>query len=344
MLIEVNSPATFPLGLVKVGDQATGLKSCLLGLTVQHPPIQLFAQTHASQYLVSGPRADVAYDYGLHFLNHYRLNGQAEVEIELAIPSLVGLGSELLLGLSMAKALTWLHGWPAEKRQTLAYVAGLPPLAPHQALELWGFDQGGLLLIDLARPAAAELPAVIRRQEIEHTEKEAWAFVFYFPDDTADLSETLEAEQWAALEQAGPYLSEDTGQLLQNELWPAVEQDDINRFGRALLALQQWNEAALAQAGFPQQLSPAHQAVLELMADHGAVAWGKNLTGHSLYGLIKGGQPSRELRTILRHHVGFFGGRVMATITANQGARELITDSQLMGSRVRSIRLNPPRR
>ena len=347
MLIEVGSPATLPLGLVKF-DDPSGSKTCLLGLTVQHPPIQLFAQQHPNRLLITGPRADVGYDYAQRFLNHHQLKQQAEVEIEHAIPSLVGLGSETMLALSIAKALAWVHDLPPEKRDKTALAQTLElGTGPRQALEIWGFERGGLLLIEVDPATETGLPSLLQRQEIKHKEREAWAFVFYFPGDTDEIPETWESDRWTALLQATAYLSPETGRLVRKDLWPAAEQDDLDAFGKSLLALHHLNEealakATLAKAGALPAPNPEHQAIFDLMRNSGAVAWGQNLTGLSLYGLIKGGQASRDLRTQLRKHIGYFGGTIMATITDNNGAGEAVQDRRLDEGRMKPLRLNIP--
>jgi predicted sugar kinase len=322
MLIEIAAPASLPLGLVRFED-----KTCLLGLTVQHPPVNLFAGSH-SKLQISGPRADKGHEQAVRFLDNLRLKPQAQVEIEYAVPMFVGLGSEASLGLSIAKALAWIHNLPAEQQNMPVWAQALG-LGPSQGLEYWGFDQGGLLLVDAEPKVAGQMPGLLRRREIEHTEKEAWSLVFYFPNVPDETPETLEADRLTALLQAAPHLSKNSGRLVDEKLWPAVASDDIELFGQTLLALQQMNEAALTRAGTPLEISTDDQAILDLMRASGAVAWGQNLTGLSFYGLVKGGQASRELRKKVRAHVGFFGGIVLATITDNRGVGEAVRDENL---------------
>jgi predicted sugar kinase len=337
MLIEVGAPAMLPLGLVKFETEVQS-KICLLGLTVKHPPVQIFAQAH-STLQISGPRADLAYQQAHRFLQHYHLKPQGEVEIEYTIPNLVGLGSEASQGLALAKALAWVHDLPSEAQHSADFAQVLQ-LEPRQALEVRGFEQGGLLLLDLTAPPEQGLPPLVRRLEIEHSEKEAWAFVFYFPDDTSTVPETLETEQWANLLQASSHLSSETGQLVDEKLWPAVANDDFETFAQSLLRLHQLNEAALGKAGHTRVVKAEDQAVLEVMRENGAVAWGQNLSGYSFYGLIKGGQASRDLRKKLRDHIGFFGGTILATITDNRGAAEAIKNKSLDDDKLSPIRVN----
>jgi hypothetical protein len=60
--------------------------------------------------MVSGARADLARRQAEHFFRHHHLPAQAEIEIELAIPQYMGLGSAAMLGLTVARALATLHG------------------------------------------------------------------------------------------------------------------------------------------------------------------------------------------------------------------------------------------
>lgn len=322
MFIEINSPASLPLGLVRL-DSETGPKTCLLGVTLQHPPVNLFVQAHPGGLQVSGARADVAYTQAARFLSHQNLPQRAEVQIELAIPSLVGLGSEAMLGLSQAQALAWLHHLPLDNTPVLAQAVGL---RSQDALEVWGYDRGGLLLVEVG--AGETFAPPIRRYQIAHSEQEAWAFVLVLPRVPADTPDTLEADRLRALLDAAPHLSAGTGRLVA-ELEPALANNDLAAFGRSLMAIQALNDEALAEAGVPPTFSPDEQAVLDIICQHGAVAWGRSATGLTLYGLVKGARASIDLRHKLRQHLGIFGGRPMAAITANTGASYVVKDYDL---------------
>lgn len=337
MLIEVGSPASLPLGLVKFNNGQV----CLLGLTVQHPPVQLFAQAHP-KLQITGARADMAHQRAVRFLQHNRLPQQAEVEIELSIPALAGLGSDTLLGLSMARALSWVHNLPDDRRTTPKFAQALG-LSAQQALEIYSFDTGGLLLIDTQPQAGSQLPPLLRRAEISHKEKEAWAFVFYLPNIPAGTPPTLEADRMANLLQAAPHLSAETGALVNDQLWPAVENNNFETFGRSLHRLHQLNLQALEKAGAPLTHSAEEAAILEVMQANGAIAWGQNLTGLLFYGLTHGARPSQILRQKLRQQVGFFGGIIMATITANAGAAEAVKQENLADNKMTPLRIKPPK-
>jgi predicted sugar kinase len=311
------------------------LKSCLLGLTLQHPPVNLFVQAHDG-LKITGARANIAFRQTRTFLQYHGLERQAEVEIELAIPAYVGLNSEVMLGLSMAKALAWLNDLPYENSDLpqLAHAVGL---APRHALAARGFEQGGLLLVETESESGA-VPAVLRRREISHEERDAWAIVFYFPRIPENTPEHLGEEQLRSLLRAAPHLSRQSGDLATGDLWQAVVNDDIGAFGETLLELQRMNHAALASAGRPWELASDEQDIIDLMRDSGAQAWGRCLNGLGIWGLIRGGDASRALRKTVRDRVGIFGGIVMATITDNKGAQHVIRDENLDDNKMTPIR------
>jgi predicted sugar kinase len=311
MFIDLTSPASLPLGLVRT---ATGVG--LLGLTLKYPQTQLTAQKRGASLVVTGPRAPVAHDYASRFIARHRLDAQLEIAVEWAIANYMGLSSEPMLALSAARALAWLNDLPTDGTPALAQAIGL---GPEHALALWGFHQGGALLVGLENEGDMP-PPILRRARIEHDEDHVWALVFHFPHVPDEISATYETDQMLALRRAAPYLSAETGQVFENQLWPAIERNDIATFAQAVMRVDELNREALAQAGTPNLIGSEAQDVLNVMRDNGAVAWGQCLTGLGLFGLVHGTETSQKLRHVLRGHVGHFGGTQIAAIVDNAGA------------------------
>jgi predicted sugar kinase len=315
MHIELVSPACFFLGCAPFEGQL-----CQLGIALQHPPIQLLARP-APQLSVTGGRADLAARQATGFYGHYSadLKGErayAEIEIELAIPSLMGLGSEGMLGLSVGHALARLHGLPEADLVAMAQAVGLGQEA---VLEAQAFTRGGLLAVDQGGSLQKHLSIVHSRQDDD------WVFVLVLPRPPAGAADTFEAERRRELERL-------VGRSQQVEraagrLWAAAERGDIAAFGSALMELGELNWAALAQASQDINLSAGESAILDEMRAGGAVAWGRATAGFGLYGLVKGADASRDLRRALAQRLGFFGGTVMATICDNQGARCVVRNA-----------------
>jgi len=317
MLIEIGAPSVLPFGLVRLEE-----KTCLMGITLQHPPVHLSAKAYAG-YKITGARGDIGYDYATKFLNYHQLAHQAEVEIELAIPAFVGLGSEAILGLSVAQSLSQLNDLTSEKSDPVALAKAID-LKPQNALEFWGFDQGGLLLVE-TESTSGEYPAIIRRQEIQHENKDDWAFVLHFSKISSDTPRTLESQRLDDMLKAAPHLGSESGEI-GDDLWSAVGDDDLVEFAKALDKLSKSNTEAQAAAGINAPISPEEQKILDVMLENGALTCGRSATGFALYALVKGSSATVSLRHALREHVGYYGGTAMATITDNQGAQVVVKD------------------
>ncbi len=318
MLIEIGAPAVLPFGVLQLEN-----KTCMLGITVQHPPVHLSAKAY-SGYKITGARGDLGYAYATKFLDYHQLKHQGEVEIELAIPAYLGLGSETILGLSVAQALAQLNDLMHEKNNSLA-LANAINLKSQNSLELWGFDRGGLLLVNLNSPAWEET-SIIRRQEIEHDDKDAWAFVLYFPRISSSTPKTLETQRLENLIRASTQMSEVSSRKVMEAIWLAVTDHNLENFAQALREFLNLNNQALTSAGIPIPISQEDQAILDVMLENGALTCGRSATGLSLYALVKGSSATVTLRHALRNHVGHHGGTAMATITDNHGARVAIKE------------------
>lgn len=334
MLIEIGTPAMLPLGLVKV-RQTEGDKLCLLGLTVQHPPVNLFVQQHPSRLDITGARADVGYEAANRFFAQQHKPARAQVEIETTIPLFMGLESTPLMKLAMVQGLSWLCDLPHERSEAESY-AQLLGLTAQDGLALAGFQQGGLLLVDM------DSGEVVQRLAITHEQdKEAWALVLFFPRTPKDIDPNFEAAQYAALRQVAPFVSEKTGDLVMRDMKKAVQLRDEVAFGQALMLLQQMTHEAMAQTGRLVALSAEEQGVVEAIRSSGGIAWGRSVTGLAMFGLVKGAEASRQLRAALMKQVGYFGGLVMATITDNEGSRFVVKKEDLNNNKLPPVRMRP---
>jgi predicted sugar kinase len=268
-------------------------------------------------------------------LAHHGKPVRAQVEIETTIPAYMGLESNTLMRLATVQGLSWLHDLPHERSEAAAY-GDLLGLEAREGLALAGFQQGGLLLVDTATPT------VEQRLTITHErEKDAWSVVLFFPRVPADISPTFEDEQYAALRQAAAHLSVKSGELVTGDLKKALQLNDQVAFGQAIMLLQQMNAQAMAQTGRLLELRADEQGVVEVMRHHGAVAWGRSATGLAMFGIVKGSDASRRLRSAIMKEVGYFGGLVIATIADNDGSRFAVKKEDLNANKLSSVRVRP---
>jgi predicted sugar kinase len=138
----------------------------------------------------------------------------------------------------------------------------------------------------------------------------------------------------AALSEASVHLSADSGRLIQHDLAQALAQKDIAAFGWVLMQLQEMNREALAAVNCAPEISESQENLFALMQENGALAWGQTLAGFGHYALVHGGPASRVLRKKITDHVGYSGGIVMATITANHGSQAVLVHQDGRKSRL----------
>jgi predicted sugar kinase len=291
MRINLICPSLLHLGFLPANDGAL----CELGITLQHPQIQLAARP-ATTLGVSGPRADVALATAQKFLHKHHLSAHGDIEIELAIPAHMGLGSDSMLTASIKNVFTLWHDVRTSFRVTLAEHA---------------FAQGGLLLTN-------DEGLVQKRVTLAHpNDDDAWVFVMVLPKEPDDFAETFETQQLHKLRNALPYLPSTN----QSALFDAIARNDFGAFAEALSAIHAANIAALEANASPINLTDKDTDILNFMRAHGAAFTWRAITGLALVGLIKGAQPSRALRKALTEKLGYFGPLVMASICDNHGAK-----------------------
>jgi len=310
MIVEIGAPSVLSFGLIKA-HTAAGPRILQLVLSIQHPPVHL-SMAKRDGLSVTGPRAHVADGYARRFLSHHGITSGAIIEIELAIPSLVGLRSDAMLGLSVARGLANLYGLEVAAL-ALARAIGLDDA---QAGGIWAFEKGGLLLLD-THSGFMDETCISVRLEIAHPEKDAWAFILYFPYPPENTPEEYEALTLQTLLDSGR--DERLPEVDMDVFVRAVREDRFEDFAAILMDIQQANQVRLAETA-PFEPPAGREALFRIMEAGGAVAWGQTPGGFSFWGLVKGGNASRRIRKALQDHVGFFGGRVMATILDNRGA------------------------
>jgi predicted sugar kinase len=311
--IEVTVPGALPLGLVRLEPEGS---LALMGTSLKHVIVQLAARL-AGTLDVTGGRAPLALAYAERFTAFHGLPAGAQIEVEWAIPAGLGLGSDAALGLAVGRALAELHNRPHDPA-SLAQALGL---GPEHALELASYDPGGIFMCRVPDVAGEVARPPLARFGLHHPRVQAWAFAMFHPLTPAGMPAALERDRWAALLEAGKHLSPETGRLAVSELWPALENDDIERFGGALHEIHGLNQVALERAGYAPALTDTDEAILRTLRANGAFAWGRSLTGLAYYGLVRGDTAAANMKKKLLALMGHYNGTTMSTSIHNDGAR-----------------------
>ncbi|WP_129673624.1 hypothetical protein [Candidatus Chloroploca sp. Khr17] len=302
--------ALLPFGVAKVVHQAQPVP-CLVGLSLQHPPVHLVAQP-CNGLRVTGARADAALRYAEAFLRFYALPARVELQVELAVPVGQGLGADAALALTVAQAVARFYALPDDDRVELATAVGLDAT---DALAIYGARHGGLLGVEVASRMAG-LPALVRQQPITHPERQAWVFVLVLPRLAPGASVPDERTLLAQIARVAASIEdpEEAGE----QLFAAAAADDLNTFARSLQSITTQTRETLEKNAIVPMLTTEDKNVLDFMRSHGTIAQGRCLTGNAWWGLIAGASASQVLRAQLRRYPGLAGGMVMAAIASKR--------------------------
>lgn len=298
---EITSPCCLPLGAV----QADG-KPALLGISLQYPPINLVVKP-LNELSVTGARAPIARAQAQSWFDYHHLPPKAEIEIELAIPAHMGLGSEAMLGMSVGHGLADLGGLKdlrglEEKREAVG-------LGSEWALETWCASQGGLQVVGTDGLS-------IKRHAPKHDDGNAWVFVIHLPRALAETPASFESTQRLALIKAAHEVKSDLAPL-----WAAVANDDVATFAKELMLIQEGTTEALNKIGAPVVITEEAHRMLAAIRLSGGLAWGQSFGGLAVWGLVKGASASQEARVKMRRVMGYEGGTVTAAVTDNVGVK-----------------------
>ncbi|PDV97281.1 hypothetical protein [Candidatus Chloroploca asiatica] len=314
MKTSVVGSALLPFGVAKVAHQAQPVP-CLVGLSLQHPPVHLIAQP-CNGLLVTGARADAALRYAEAFLRFYALPAQVELQVELAVPLGQGLGSDAALALTVAQTLAQFYALPADNLPSLAAAVGLDTT---DALAIYGAMHGGLLGVEVAlgdEPRPSGLPVLVRQQPIAHPERHAWVFVLVLPRLAPGAA--LPDERGLLAQIARVSASSEDPEETGEQLFAAAAADDLATFARSLQSIESQTRQVLEQNQIVPALTTDDKNVLDFMRSHGTIAQGRCLTGNAWWGLIGGASASQVLRAQLRRYPGLAGGMVMAAIASKR--------------------------
>jgi predicted sugar kinase len=304
-----------PLGLVRF-ERAGGSDLAYLGVSLRHVMVELTARRAATPDITGG-RAPIALAFAERFNAFHGIPLSAEVQVEWAIATRLGLGSDGALALAVARALAELHDLPHDS----ASLARALSLGPQSALEVNAYAPSGIFLCRVPDSGDDVAASPLSHYVLPHRHANAWAFAMFHPLAPEGTPPSLEADRILELLGAAPYLSAETGRIATTELWPALEGDDIARFGRALREIQSLNHQALTLAGQPVSFTPVEQSIQDTFQNQGAHAWGRSPTGLAMYGLVQGETAAAEMKKKLLALMGHYNGTTMSTAIDTEGAR-----------------------
>ncbi|NOT83194.1 MAG: GHMP kinase [Methylococcaceae bacterium] len=226
--------------------------------------------TKAPQRSISGPLASRADTCLTLFSAAFKVSDKLNIIIETAIPEHIGLGSGTQLSLAIGSALNAYYDLGLSVRD----IAAVMDRGLRSGIGIGVFEQGGLV-VDGGRGENTVTPPVVAHLDIP----EAWRFILVFDQRGQGLHGQLEVQAFKAL----PAFSEQEAArlcyLLLMQGLPAVAENNLPQFGEVITQLQRsvGEHFAAVQGGV--FTSPEVDAVMQWLAQQGAVAIGQTSWG-----------------------------------------------------------------
>lgn len=282
-----------------------------MGAAVPVPSLLLEASP-AAQLSASGPSAERVLEFAQRFCRRYPATVGARLHVHREIPPHAGLGSGTQLALATGRALAELSGLALDT----AAIAAAVGRGRRSAVGSWTFAAGGFVLeggrregSDAAAPLLTHLPM-----------PERWRCVLALPAGDPGVSGDAEVGAFARLPLPSAHDVEHVAHLVLMAILPALVEEDIAGFGRALTEVQcitgHW--FAEAQGGaFAPGLSAA---LVRAFTEWGAPGVGQSSWGPAVYAIVGDDAAAQSLAAHARSLVGE-GGRMWVTPFSREGAR-----------------------
>ena len=198
-----------------------------VGVMLQQPSLKLFFSA-SSSFEVVGKLSNRV----LAFVHHWtQWHGQSElppcrIEVESVPREHVGLGVGTQLGLSVASGLNRFVGRPEPPLTELVQSVGR---GARSAVGSYGFSLGGLV-VDAGKMAAEQISPLESRLPIPPS----WRWVLICPPQGSGLSGKREGQAFEQLQPVPEAVSERLKNEIEEEILPAVREDQFERFAQAV--------------------------------------------------------------------------------------------------------------
>lgn len=314
MRVSVSTGTRLHLGFTNLsGDLGRCFGS--IGVALDRPSTTVVVE-ECDEFEVRGGDREQLRAYARRFAEHFGVEPRVSIDVRERIPEHVGLSSGTQLALGVGAGLAAICGIDADIRE----VARALGRGRRSGIGITAFQGGGLVIDAGARlqPAGGDaVPTVVWRRDFPA----AWCFVVAIPGEGRGLSGQSEEGVFEALVPS-VRISEEVCRLTQLVLMPALVEQDIEEFGRALTAIDRKTGAYFAGVQGGVYAGGETDETVDTMLRAGVAGAGQSSWGPAVYGLVHenaAGRVEAEVRAQLA--AGGAGGRVFVAHGRNTRAR-----------------------
>jgi len=273
--VSAHAPARLHLGFLDPSG-SRGRRFCSVGLTLEGLGVSLTAE-QASTFSVSGPQAARVGALAQTLRAKFNLPGDCRIVVQGAIPEHVGLGSGTQLAIAVGVALAGLYRLDLPARA----VAALFQRGQRSGIGVGAFEQGGFL-VDGGKDTGAEPPPIVSRLEFPAD----WRIVLLLDPVVQGLHGETEIAAFQALPEFPESGSAHLWRLMFAEALPALAEQDLDTFGRAIGELQRVIGDYFAPAQGGRFSSPRVAEAMAWMESQGIAGIGQSSWGPTGFAIV----------------------------------------------------------
>lgn len=282
--IAVRSPARLHLGFLDLnGSKRRRFGS--VGLTLDGLGVSLNAE-RADSLSASGPQAPRAEAFARQLQQRFQIAPDCRLVVHEAIPEHVGLGSGTQLAIAVGVALSRLYRLDLEVRE----IAELYERGQRSGIGIGAFEQGGFL-VDGGRGAREQPPPLVSRLAFP----EQWRVLLIFDRTGQGLHGAEEIEAFRSLPEFPEDLSAYLCRLMLMRALPALQEQDLDSFGRAIGELQRVTGDYFAPAQGGRFTSPHVAEVLACLESQGIAGIGQSSWGPTGFAIVESVERAEAL-------------------------------------------------
>jgi predicted sugar kinase len=270
----------------------------------------------SEEFQISGACAHIGQKYYLEYQNIVKTSVTGSIEIELATPRFMGLGSELLIGLTIEQGLYWLNNKHVIGNQNWSKNRSYNAV---DSLTTYSFQYGGINITNLNTHKSC-VPELIYRSEMNENQQDKKMFVSLFlPRVNSTISDDFEEERILNFLSTLSSVKSLSNFLDGNNLIQALLDNDFGKFASQLMKIIYQNYQASISSGKGIPYSEEEKMIFNEMKANGALAYGRSATGLGLFSISLGEDTSNEITSAIRKKTGFNRGTTLNTMIENQG-------------------------
>ncbi|MDH5816432.1 MAG: GHMP kinase [Candidatus Nezhaarchaeota archaeon] len=312
MRVWVSAPSRLHFGMINpIGVE--GRLYLSLGVGIEEPRTVIEAEAF-DELIVEGRHKRIAQKFAERVAKVFGTWG-GRIKVHSAAPRHVGLGSTTQMALSIAYALLSLF----RREESVVDVARALGLGEQSGVGTYVFERGGFVLDGGVSGVEGSFPPLILRLDVP----EWWRFIVTIPLGRG-VSGRAEKMAFASLKPSkeGERLVQKAAYVTLCKLLPALLEEDLEGFGKALIELQETVGAMFSQAqgGI---YNPSSARVIELLKELKVEGYGQSSWGPAVYAVTSDDKAEIVANRIKRRLK--MRSRIFVVRADNQGVRITVT-------------------